>query len=231
VTTEWEDIQVRMGNWLPREMGPTNEEIAEAHLNAVEEIEEFKGRSAKQLEQMQEDKPELEDDDEFLEAYRAKRLEELKKDSGKPRFGSQLEIQRPEFEIEVNRAPAESIVVITLYQPYIAESVKLVSILDRVAQKNPHVKFIKMQATKCIENYMDYDVPGMLFYRGGDIIDKIIPAGPVFGGPSMTQDTVEFVLSMKKIIEGEFEEDPRMRLQKMKIEVVKGGQAKNRRGN
>lgn len=27
VTTEWEDIQVRMGNWLPREAVPTSEDI------------------------------------------------------------------------------------------------------------------------------------------------------------------------------------------------------------
>ena len=40
-----------------------------------------------------------------LEAYRAKRLEELKKDKDRPRFGSQLEILRPEFEVQVNRAP------------------------------------------------------------------------------------------------------------------------------
>jgi hypothetical protein len=38
---------------------------------------------------------------------------------------------------------------------------------------------------------------------------------------------------MKRVIEGEFEEDPRTRLQKMKIEVVKGGSAqkKQKRGN
>ena len=46
----------------------------------------------------------------------------------------------------------------------------------------------------------------------------------------MTQDTVEFVLAMKKIIEAEFEEDPRTRLQKMKISMVKSG-AKGRDRN
>ena len=55
----------------------------------------------------------------------------------------------------MNRAPAESVVIITLYQPYNAESMRLVEILDKVAKKHPFVKFIKMQATKCIENYMD----------------------------------------------------------------------------
>ena len=110
------------------------------------------------------DKPELEDDDDFLEQYRLKRLEELKKEKERPRFGTQLDIQRLEFEVQVTRAPPESIVIITLYQNYNPESVKLVQILDKVAQRHPYVKFIKMVATKCIENYLDMDVPGMLIY-------------------------------------------------------------------
>ena len=94
VTTEWEDIQVKMGNWLPREHVPTSEEIAQGHLVAVEQIEEFKGRSAAVLERMAEEKPDLEDDDEFLEVYQAKRLEEMKKNFERPRFGTQIEITR-----------------------------------------------------------------------------------------------------------------------------------------
>ena len=231
VTTEWEDIQVRMGNWLPRKQEPTNEDIAQAQLQDVDQIEEFKGRTKKQLDEMAEDKPELEDDDEFLEAYRAKRLEEMKKEKDIPKFGSQFEIQRPEFEVQVNRAPQDVIVVITLYQNYVPESVKLVEILDHVAKRNPNVKFIKMVATKCIENYMDIDVPGMLFYKNGDLVDKIIPAAAVFGGGQMNVDTVEFVLAMKHIIQAEFEHDPRSRLQKMKITMQRGEGTSHNKGH
>lgn len=92
MTTEWEDIQVRMGNWLPREPVPSNEDIAQAHLESVEQIEEFKGRSTKVLDAMAEDHAELEDDDEYLEAYRKKRLEEMLLTKDLPRFGMQLEI-------------------------------------------------------------------------------------------------------------------------------------------
>ena len=46
VTTEWEDLQVKFGNWLPRPKSPTGEEIAQANLEQVEQIEEFKGRTA-----------------------------------------------------------------------------------------------------------------------------------------------------------------------------------------
>ena len=79
-----------------------------------------------------------------------------------------------------------------------------------------------MVATKCIENYLDIDVPGMLFYKNGDLMDKIIPASPIFGGAKMNVDTVEFVLAMKHIVDAEFEHDPRAKLQKMKITMKHG---------
>ena len=94
----------------------------------------------------------------------------------------------------------------------IPESLILNRILAEVAQRHQYVKFIKIVANKCIENYLDIDVPGLLFYKNGDLLDKIIPASPVFGGKHMTRDTVEFVLAMKKIIDMEFEEDPRIKL-------------------
>jgi hypothetical protein len=53
------------------------------------------------------------------------------------------------------------------------------------------------------------DCPALLIYRDGDLIDKIIPAAEIFGGKRMNNDTVEFVLGFKKIIDVEFEEDPR----------------------
>ena len=88
VTTEWEDIQVKMGNWKPREYVPTSEDIAQANLEAVEEVAEFKGREKQFFENKLQDNPDLEDDDEFLELYRLKRLEELKMEKGRPTFGS-----------------------------------------------------------------------------------------------------------------------------------------------
>lgn len=96
-------------------------------------------------------------------------------------------------------------------------------ILAKVAPKHPYVKFIKIVANKCIENYLDIDVPGILLYRNGDLMDKIIPAGPVFGGAHMTQDTVEFVLAMKKILDMEFDEDPRINLKQFKMDTKKKG--------
>mmetsp|Transcript_6634 Transcript_6634/g.5940 ORF Transcript_6634/g.5940 Transcript_6634/m.5940 type:complete len:83 (-) Transcript_6634:152-400(-) len=77
---------------------------------------------------------------------------------------------------------------------------------------HPTRKFIKIVATKCIENFLDIDCPGVLIYKNGEYLDKIIPAGEVFGGKRMTVDTVEFVLGFKRILDIEYDEDPREKL-------------------
>ena len=90
-------------------------------------------------------------------------------------------------------------------------------ILAEVAERHAYTKFVKIVANKCIENYLDIDVPGLLLYRNGELLDKIIPAAPVFGGTRMNRDTVEFVLAMKKVIDMEFDEDPRIKLKPISI--------------
>jgi hypothetical protein len=84
--------------------------------------------------------------------------------------------------------------------------------LPVLAKKHPTRKFIKIVANKCIENYDDRDVPGLLFYRNGDLLDKIIPAREVLGGVKMNVDTVEFVLGFKRVLDVDYEEDPRDKL-------------------
>lgn len=98
VTTEWEDIQVKMGNWKPREMQPDNEDVFEAHLEYAEKFDGFATKKLETLEKMAEDDPDLEEDD-YFKKYRDQRLEELKKDAARPKYGSLIEINRPDFEV------------------------------------------------------------------------------------------------------------------------------------
>ena len=67
---------------------------------------------------------------------------------------------------------------------------------------------------------MDIDCPGILIYRKGELADKIIPANEVLGGKKMNIDTVEFVLGFKRILDVEFEEDPREKLRVFKPEIA-----------
>ncbi len=80
VTTQWDDMQVKMGNWTPHELQPTNDEVFNAHVEQAELYDEFKNKKLETLDRMLEDDMDLEEDEYFKE-YRQKRLEELKVNS------------------------------------------------------------------------------------------------------------------------------------------------------
>lgn len=69
-----------------------------------------------QLEEMAEDDLDFDDDDEFLKQYRNNRMQQMQAAASKPRFGSVIEISKPEWEMEVQRAPPGVFVLICLYQ-------------------------------------------------------------------------------------------------------------------
>ena len=115
VTTEWEDIQVKMGNWKAVEKEPTAEQIFDQTINNNELYDPKLAWSKKQVEEAAEDDIDFDDDDPFMKEWRAKRMEEVAKEAAKPKFGSVYEINKPEWEQHVTNAPKEAKVVIHLY--------------------------------------------------------------------------------------------------------------------
>ena len=73
VTTEWEDIHVAKGNWKAREYVPTSEDIFQAQQEEVENYDNFKNLTKKQIDEKIEDDLDMEDDD-FLMEYQQKRM-------------------------------------------------------------------------------------------------------------------------------------------------------------
>ena len=108
------------------------------------------------------------------------------------------------------------------------ESILLVEIMQRLAMKHKNVKFIKCIATSCVENFHDSHVPSMFIYKDGDLVVQDVPCADMLGGKRMTDATVEYVLAERKIIEVEFEEDPRDKLKLLNM-VTKHGKDITRR--
>lgn len=104
----------------------------------------------------------------------------------------------------------------------------LLEILDVLARKHPHVKFIKAVATSCVENFVDAHCPGFFIYKAGEVIYSQVPGSVIFGGVRMTPKTVEFVLNQKGVIDIEFEDDPRDKLKLLNM-VTKHGKDVGRR--
>ena len=116
VTTEWDDIQVKMGNYTPHEKVETGMENLISTTAQLEVYDSKYVMSERQLEQKAEDDIDFDEDD-FMQDYRQQRLAQMKEQAAKARFGSVIEISKPEWDMEITRAPADTWVVIALYQP------------------------------------------------------------------------------------------------------------------
>lgn len=181
VSTEWEDIQVKMGNYLPREKDPTNDELEKIAIETVENYDPLEKKTLEELKELEDD-----EDDEVLKQYQEKRLRELQEYAQKPKFGKVYELRKQDYIAEVTNAPKDVYVVLHLYQTYSEPANILARIFENMAKKFPLVKFMSIVATNCIENYKDADVPGVIIYQNSKLIRQFIPATYYFGGKNIS---------------------------------------------
>ena len=144
-------------------------------------------------------------------------MEELKeRTEGKKKFGFVKEINKQEYVREVNEAEKGTNVVLLLYENQNEISLKLAAILDEMSIKHRHVKFVKIEARKCVENFKEEHVPAIFVYRDGEMVSQYLQVGAVLGGKKISFDIVEFFLARNKLVESELDEDPRDKLFKIK---------------
>ena len=98
-------------------------------------------------------------------------------------------------------------------------------IFDRMALKHTTCKFIKIVATKCVENFQDRDCPAVIVYKDGKPVKQMIPALRFFMESRMNYDIVEYVMAEAGIVETEQEYDPRDKMKMMNIVIAKGKDA------
>ena len=157
VTTEWEDIHVKLGNYLPREKEESNDEIQKIAIESIQNYDPLENKTLEQLKELED-----EEDDEILQQYKAKRLAEMKEFASKPKFGKVYELRKHEYIAEVTNAPKDVYVVLHLYQTYKEDSKVMMKIFDYLAKKYVLVKFMQIVATNCIENFSDSNVPAII---------------------------------------------------------------------
>jgi hypothetical protein len=188
VSTEWEDIQVKVGNYLPREKEATNDEIEKVAIETLEKYDPLETKTMEELVELEES----DDEDEVIKAYKEKRMKEMKEFAAKPKFGKVLELRKQDYIAEVTNAPQDVYVVLLLYQTYVQNSNILSNIFDNLATKFPLVKFMRIVATNCIEKYKDADVPGVIIYQNAKLIRQFIPASYYFGGNNLSWKSISF---------------------------------------
>lgn len=221
-TSEWFDAQVKHGNYIPKEKKVTNDEVEKIIRETIENYDPMEKKTLDELDQMEDD---FEDDKIILE-YKMKRLTEIKEKAKGAVFGVLREIRYNEYKEEVNEGSKNNFVVILLYQDYIEESRILEGIFKQLAPKFAAVKFLKIEATNCVQNFRDADVPTVFIYKDTVLYKQFLPAARFFGGKKMNWKKVEWILNSVGVLKSELDEDP-FEEDNFKMTKVKGKQRRD----
>ncbi|CAF0780490.1 unnamed protein product [Didymodactylos carnosus] len=138
---------------------------------------------------------ELEDEEEerVLQEYKRKRLQELRDNASRARYGEVIEISAVEYIKQVNQAGEDVWVVLHLYKSGMPLCTLINDHLRQLALKYPTTKFLKSISTVCIQNYPDKNLPTIFVYNNGELKDQLI--GPfAFNGMKCRFQDLEWKL-------------------------------------
>lgn len=205
VTSEWEDIHVKLGNYVPTEV--PKESLDKLEEVAREVIANYDPLDHKNIDEL--DELEDKEDEEVLRKYKEKRLREMKEFASRPHYGQVREFSRQDYIKEVNQAPKGVYVVIHLYIAGKQDCVILDHIFENLAKRFVLVKFLRIEAHRCVDGFNDKSAPGVLIYKDGEQLKQMFPATHYFGGSGkITEQKVEWYLAMMKVLKTELDEDP-----------------------
>ncbi|KAK5019441.1 Proteolipid protein 2 [Cryomyces antarcticus] len=192
--TEWNDILRKHGIIPEKPPSPTpliEEALTEARRLAHEN--RLEGKDLDELAELED-----EEDDEFLEQYRSKRLTELSSIQSSSIYNQVYPIQKPDYSRDVTEASKKSFifVLLTSSQGTNTESRLLIEIWRELAKKFGDVKFCQIRADMCIEGYPEKNTPTILVYRDGDIRKQIITLKELKGARTSIEDLEDVLLAV-----------------------------------
>lgn len=222
--TEWNDILRDKGVIPQRAPSPTaqleealEEALAKQHENRLQD------KNLSDLESLED-----EEDADFLEMYKRKRLAEIAKLQEKSKFGEVFEINKPEYHKEITLASMggeagmraqyttddrEEIkendgvendgvyVLVHLTLESKLQSRILSNIFRTLAPKFREVKFVEIQGNRAIENYPEANCPTLLVYYKGDVVKNMITLLELGGNDTTIKDFEELMVRVGVVTE------------------------------
>ncbi|KAF2643069.1 thioredoxin-like protein [Massarina eburnea CBS 473.64] len=184
--TEWNDILRKHGVIPEKPPSPTpmiEEALEEARRLAHEN--RLEGKDLDELAELED-----EEDEDFLEEYRKKRMAELSTVTTASVFNQVYHLQKPDYSRDVTEAShkAHVFVLLTSSHGTNVESRVLIDIWRELARSIGDVKFCQMRADLCIEGYPEKNTPTVLVYRDGDIKMQIVTLGELRGVRTGVED-------------------------------------------
>lgn len=134
-----------------------------------------------------------EDDLNFLEDFRRRRMQEMQAAAAMPVFGACREVDSTDFVDMVDKEDPRVYVVVHLYETSVQNCVRLNVQLEELASRRPDVKFLRMNASL---NQIAIDriaLPILTVYRGGNTVNTFAALDQELG-IKFTVDDVEWLL-------------------------------------
>lgn len=208
--TEWNDILRKHGVIPEKPPSPTpmiQEALEEARRLAHEN--RLEGKDLDELAELED-----EEDDDFLESYRQKRMAELSTIKTASVYNQVYHLQKPDYSKDVTEESkkAHVLVLLTSSQGTNTESRVLIEIWRELSKRFGDVKFCQMRADLCIEGYPDRNTPTVLIYKDGDIKRQIVTLAQLNGPRTSVQDMEKLLVDVGAVKLGD------SRLQKKKDE-------------
>lgn len=215
-TTEWEEIQYKHGNkvgqYERREMEIVAQKLADRHIDAPLETHDRVREAMRDREQRGHDGAEdlydedkhmaaeildgEEDEDEIIMRHRRARMKALEEAQAQNRFGRIRAIKGHSYISEITEASANAFVVAALVEDNHEGCLDLLHVLEHLAAKYAHIKFVCCKSTEAIPNFPQKHLPCVVVYSGGALQHQVTSMDPWCrtGSKKPSVETVEAAL-------------------------------------
>jgi len=221
--TEWNSI-LREKGILPQK--PKEKEFTEDDIvNMVESAVQKQMNNTKDFADMTLDEIEALEDDEdekIVRQYRQQRLQEIKDQISRARYGDVREITGEDYVQEVNKAGEGVWVVLHLYQHSLPICKLLNEYMERLAARFRETKFIKSIATLCIANYPDRNLPTIFVYYEGNLVKQWVKEEAFTAAPGafVTEQELEWMLHEVGAVKSKLTENPKLKRATQKSTIL-----------
>ncbi|KAG0159479.1 hypothetical protein PDIDSM_7001 [Penicillium digitatum] len=198
--TEWNDI-LRQHGIIPEKPKDPEPLIQEALIAAQHRAHEnrLEDKDFDELDALEED-----EDEEFLEIYRQKRLAELSHLQQTSLFNQVIPLQKVDYAREVTEASNSAFVLVNLTSMGgNVESRVLTELWRQLAAKFGDIKFCEIRADMCIEGYPEKNTPTILAYKDTEIKKQLITLQQLKGPRTKIEDLESLLVEIGALKESD----------------------------
>jgi len=204
-TTEWDEVQKKFGNFVKEE----DEQRKGTRTMCDEKKEET---NAIFDERDDENDEEDEEEEAFMKSYREKRIAEMifmrKEEKEDEKEEKNNNVRRNEYMMHVSHEQwTKEVTEVSRSHPVLVlltkENSKACYLLERVMEdvartyRTSRTKFRRAEARDIIPNYPERNVPTLILYRNGDVVENIVGIEQFGGMNGVNTETVRRRVRMK----------------------------------